>query len=121
MQHRVLSVGLDPFLLGIRNQLFSRAGYAVYSTHDCSKALAFACLCDVAVLGHTIPFEQRAELASHLHAAYPELPIIALYSPTDRKSIQCATYSLYGLQPQELLNALADSLKARNAIAWKIC
>src|SRR5512147_1270427 len=105
MQSKVISIGHNHLLLGIRNQLFSRAGYAVFSTTNSSEALTLASFCDIVVLGHTIPFDERIELASRIRAEFPNLPIVAMCNVCDPCPVTSAYRCLYGFQPQELLNA----------------
>ncbi len=114
MPSRILSLGLDHMLLAIRNELLRREGYAVFSTLDYSKVLACAVIADLVVLGHSIPFPLRAEMASLLRERYPELPIVAMCDPLDEKCVPDADYCLFKTSPEQLLKSIAACLKRRD-------
>ncbi len=114
MPSPILSLGLDPMLLATRNELLRREGYEVFSTFDYSKVLACAAIADVVVLGHSIPFPLRAELASLLREQYPELPIVAMCDPLDEKCVPDANYCLFKTSPEQLLQSIAACLKHKD-------
>ncbi len=77
---RLLSVSKDAVLLRSRHMLLESAGHEVRSTADPREALSLAKSerFDAAVVGQSIPLEQRLSLVRSLRDLRPELPIAVL-------------------------------------------
>lgn len=87
----VLSVGLDPELLGTRNLVLQTAGYTTVRAYslkaavECFQTLDF----DVIVLCQTIPAKDRGRLTAWIRASGSRIPVVAV----SEKACQDATFA----------------------------
>jgi CheY-like chemotaxis protein len=76
----VLSVGLDPEILGTRNIVLQSAGYTVVRAFslkaavDCFQALDF----DLVLLCQSIPAKEKERLTSWIRASGSRIPVVSI-------------------------------------------
>ena len=105
----ILSVGGDPLLPTIRNEILKRAGYEVTGS-CCDEALRLAHFADGVLLDHSIPRKERESLLAELRKRFPVMPMIVLYNSNEQYGWNNATAALNSLDgPEALLNTLAKA------------
>ena len=108
---RILSVSYDVTLLRTRQMLLERAGYSVISVSGLKEALE-KCrseVCDLVILGHSIPRSDKEQIISALREHCPA-PVLALLRPWEAP-LQEAVESIDPFNPNLLLAAVARILK----------
>src|SRR5581483_514887 len=119
MPGRILSVSQHKTVLGTRNAVLRSAGYEVVTTMDLSEAESIlandAGPWAAAVLGDSIPYEQRIALARKLKKILPGLPVVMVirsHNPLpDRNTADGWVNALEG--PEILLETLRNVIEAR--------
>jgi hypothetical protein len=88
-----------------------RCGYAAGNNLACAM-LATPMDCDAFLLGYAAPLETRRDMAGWLNSCYPDVPIVALKSPSE-PNLAAAHYNLELDGDEALLETLAQALDLR--------
>jgi hypothetical protein len=86
----VFQIAYDNGLAPARTEVLRRHGYEVVSVigNEAAKLiLSLRQRCDVFIVGHAAPEEERKEIVAWLKTQYPEVRILALNSPTIRELV----------------------------------
>ncbi len=108
----LLSVGLNPDLLNIRNSILRKAGYSVQATTSPQKAITLLVDGDFGVLivCHTILESDRGELLRAIKSVKPSAKVIAVRK--DEELAKGADATVHNLdEPESLLACLAALLQ----------
>jgi len=108
---RILSVSYDATLLATRQMLLEARGYAVVSALGFMSAADYCRTgtCQLVILGHSIPAEDKEELARIFRAHTSRRPILSLELPGEERID--ADYYASVFEPEEFLAAVEVSLK----------
>lgn len=109
---RILSIGLDQFLMGARSRLLRQAGFVVDEAYNLNAALALVAsdLVDILVLCHTIPGNEQRWLISQVRNERWLIPIICIhmrdYELAENGCVRVSN------DPVELLDAVKAAIPA---------
>jgi len=117
----VLSVGLDPEVLGIRNIVLQSAGYtalratSLKAAVDCFQALDF----DLILLCQSIPAQEKSRLTSWIRASGSRIPIVSVSEkPCQRDAFADVTAES---DPKALLAGIEEALaKVEAPAGWGV-
>jgi vacuolar-type H+-ATPase subunit F/Vma7 len=103
MRHVVLSVGTNHALLGIRNAVFARTGYAVISAKNADTAIKAiqSRRIDAVIVGHAVSPSLKEKITAS--AKDKRLPVIVLHIQPNSKPIQLADANLCGIDGAALI------------------
>jgi len=111
-QYLLLSVGLDPLLMGIRSKLLADAAYEVMPSFTSRDALQIFISRDIdlVILCHTIPQEEKSKLIVSMKERNKKTPIVCIHvdGEADGKLVDAYVHSLDG--PEALLSCVAEVL-----------
>lgn len=107
---RILSISYDEILLTTRQQILTTSGYEVVSALGFAEAKQ---LCkqgeyDLAIMGHSIPEEDKLEMLKDI-AEHCRVPVLALLRVNERP-LSGATASVHSHEPKAVLAAVAKLL-----------
>ena len=110
----VISVGLFPKLLSLREQVMSSAGYAVFTTTNPEEAEAImdTGACEVLLLCYSVEDDWRNRLISHFRERCPQGRIVAITNHPIAKTPKEVDELVYGVEGPE---ALMDAIQGRAA------
>ena len=111
-QYLLLSVGLDPLLMGIRTKLLADAGYVVMPSFTSREAFQIFVSRDIdlVILCHTIPPEEKIKLIDSIKERSKQTPVVAIHADgeADGNRVDAYVHSLDG--PEALLSCVAKVL-----------
>ena len=111
-QYLLLSVGLDPLLMGIRSKLLADAGYEVMPSFTSREAFQIFISRDIdlVILCHTIPPEEKTKLIVSMKERNKRTPVVTIHADgeADGKLVDAYVHSLDG--PEALLSCVAEVL-----------
>ena len=111
-QYLLLSVGLDPLLMDIRNRLLGDAGYAVVPSFTSREAFQIFISRDIdlVILCHTIPQGEKSKLIASMKERKKRTPIVCIHvdGEADGMLVDAYVHSLDG--PEALLSCVAKVL-----------
>lgn len=116
----VLSVGLDPEILGTRNIVLRSAGYTVIqavslkAAVDCFQALDF----DVVLLCQSIPTQEKDRLTSWIRASGSRIPVVSVSEKLGQ--FDAFADATVASDPKVLLMGIREALaKAEISVGWR--
>jgi DNA-binding response OmpR family regulator len=113
---RVLVVSHIAELLQERERILRTAGYEVTTAQSCAAAAGLIghALFDAALLGFSLPEDERNQLARDLKLANPATKIIMMYFASVRNTELADALIQSNAGPQDILRAVKHILAARN-------
>lgn len=117
-QHVLLSVGSEPDLLLLRNQVLRGAGYYVNSQTNIDEALRVFRRgdFDLVIMCHSVPEADKVKLITAIRKSRPSTPIVIVRR--DGESTSLADGSVHSLDGvNALLNCVSELLERRRQSA----
>ena len=107
----------DRAILLARNDALAVSGFSVVSPREPAEALQILATSDIdiIILGHSIPFEERAELRAEFSRIAPEVPVIVLYEGTPDAREQADAFVSIKAGTEELIQAIHHCLERSEA------
>ncbi len=111
----LLSVGAQPEILRLRNEVLRHAGYHVHAETSVYEAMHWFLRSDfdLAILCHTIPEAEKVKFLTAVKRAAPSTPVIIVRGSEAGTQADASVHCLDG--PDALLNCVAGLLTRRLA------
>ncbi len=111
----VLSVGSQPELLMLRNQVLATHGYVVVPAWDPQEALVLflSGIFDLTVICHSVPRKERDQLIADMKSADRSVPILTVESDSQDGGVVSGDDVVTGTDGPEALLAHTDAIVDR--------